>query len=284
MGGVTVVGLFAEPETVAWRQFGMTTTRAVPVHTIRQEEYEAVIRPGNIQRLKLLKSPAPDQDLCWESGIQFGHIGGSEIKFTQAARLDLICDGLALSQMRWEGPMPKFVDQSEDIRGRAHGLASFYPDRIVLADYVLPWVRRSVGPDFDLLARRMKGPARIALGSDTTFREWVLPATGVENALKAQTCGNAYPVAAAFPFNLGGQTWWLKAVIGNLLHVAGDAPAAMFAWRCPHGLTASHDFRIAPCTPGIEYGFSILTTWQQSGDPAAVEEDLLNSAMIGTTP
>ncbi len=275
MGGVTVVGLFAEPGTVFWQRFAMTTSVHTAVFHIQHPEYEAAIRPGNIHQFKFRKSAFPDQNIFWESGIQFGHIGASEIKFTQSARLDRIVTGSALTQIRWEGPMPKFVDQADDVRGRAHGLASFFQDRIVLADYVLPWVRRSVGPDFDLLARKMTGRARIALGGQREFQDWTLPQSGVANALKVETCGKAYPVAAAFPFDLGGQTWWLKAVVGNLLHVANDAPASMFAWRCPHGLTASHDFRIAPCTPGIEYGFSLLVTWQQSNNPAEVEADLL---------
>ena len=276
MGGVTVVGFFSQTPSVCWKRFSMTTTQAVPMHEIIHPQYRAVIRPGNIQRLWLRESGDPRMNVFWESGIQFGHIGGSELKFTQGAQLERICEGPAVSVVRWEGPMPKFVEQSVDVRGRAHGTACFYPDRIVLADFVLPWVRRSVGPDFDMFAGAMNGPARVALATDRQLQEWVLPDDGASNVLPGRRCDQMYPVAVAFPLSLGGEQWYLKAVIGNLLHVAGDAPGRMFAWRCLRGLTASHDFRVAPSTPGVEYGFSILVTWQRSDDASQVEKDLLD--------
>lgn len=276
MGGVTVMGLLADPQTISWRRLAMTTTQPITTFTIRNDDYEAVIRPGNIHQLRLLHSDAPEQNLFWESGIQFGHIGSSEIKFSQSAHLDLLCEGPAVRQVRWRGPMPKFVERGDDVRGWSHGLASFYPDRIVLADYVVPWVRRSVGPDFDLLAGIMNGPARVAPAGKTEFHEWTLPDDGKVVALPLKTCQEAYPLAAAFPYSLGGETWWLIAVIANLLNVESDAPASLFAWRDPHALTASHDFRTAPCTPGTEYGFSIMTTWMKSDAFDAVAQRALH--------
>jgi hypothetical protein len=275
MGGVTVVGIFSDPDTVAWTDFGMATSAFTPTYAFRQEDYEAVLRPGNIFKFKLLQSERPDQNLFWESGIQFGHIGGSEIKFSQSAQLVQTEQGTIYQQVRWQGPMPKFVDQSQDVRGWAHGMVSFYPDRIVLADFVLPWTKRSVGPDFDLFASMMDGPARIAIAGERTFTEWHLPENGGTANLNPTTCEKTFPVAVAFPFRLGRQRWWLKAVIDNLLHVDGNAPASIFAWRCPNGLTASHDFRVAPCTPGTEYGFSVVVSWQQAEDFPAVADDLL---------
>ena len=53
-------------------------------------------------------------------------------------------------------------------------------------------------------------------------------------------------------------------------------PAIVFGWRCPRGLTASHDFRAAPTVPGIEYGYSIVVTWHSSEPSATAEADLLN--------
>ncbi|MBN1943283.1 MAG: hypothetical protein JW849_08320 [Phycisphaerae bacterium] len=276
MGGVTVMGLFADPQTVPFQRLAMTTTQPEATFTIRNDDYEAVIRPGNIHQLRLLHSGAPEQNLFWESGIQFGHIGASEIKFSPSARLDLLAEGPAVRQVRWRGPMPKFVERSDDVRGWSHGLASFYPDRIVIADYVTPWVRRSVGPDFDLLASVMNGPAKIAPAGKTEFLDWTLPADGSTKALPFKTCQEAFPLAAAFPYSLGGKTWWLIAVIGNLQNVESDAPASLFAWRDPHGLTASHDFRAAPTQPGTEYGFSITTTWMQSDDFQAVAQRALH--------
>jgi hypothetical protein len=274
-GGVTVVGLFAQTADVCWQDFSMSSTQPVQRYEVNRGSYCASVRPGNIDRIRLSASDAPEQNICWESGIQFGHIGGSEIKFTQGAKLDVACEGEVFSMVRWSGPMPKFVDQADDVRGRARGTACFYPDRIVLADYVLPWVRRSVGPDVDLFAHLVNKPARIVRGSGREFQEWVLPAGGSSNFLEAGNCGEVYPAAILFPLRLGSQQWWLKTIIGNLLHVDGGAPASMFAWRCPHDLVASHDFRVAPCQPGIEYGFSILLAWQQSEEVEEVEQSLL---------
>ena len=49
-----------------------------------------------------------------------------------------------------------------------------------------------------------------------------------------------------------------------------------FAWRCPQGLTASHDIRVAPTSPGTEYAYSIILQWQQGGDMESMEKKLLN--------
>ena len=137
MGGVTIAGLFATAGSVHWHRWSMTTTQPVPRHTIRRDAYRAVLRPGNVSLLQLLESEAPDQNLCWESGIQFGHIGGSELKFTQDARQQVVAAGPVATTVTWQGPMPKFFDQSRDIRGAARGQVNFYPDRIVIADEVL---------------------------------------------------------------------------------------------------------------------------------------------------
>ena len=121
-----------------------------------------MIRPGNVHQLhppaadhRRGTRPTPDTDVLWESGIQFGHIGGSEIKFTQGAALDLLAGGPVVDLVRWHGPMPRFVDQDRDVRGFARGTAAFYDHRIVIADWVDVGVRRSVGPDFDVLARAL---------------------------------------------------------------------------------------------------------------------------------
>ena len=274
--GVTVTGLVSETPHVRWSSFAMTTTQAVPLYEVERAEYGALLRPGNIHRLYLRKSDTPEQNICWESGIQFGHIGGSELKYTQAGILRPVAEGPVLTQVRWDGPMPKFGDRSDDNRGLARGIVTFFPDRIVLADYVVTWVRRSVGPDFDLRSRLMNGPARLARRGDAEFSDWAFPTDGSFAWPGAGTCGETYPVAIAFPFLLGGRQWWLKAVVGNLVHVDGDRPATIFGWVCPRRLTASHDFRAAPTEPGVEYGFSIAVVWEASDDRDAVEQDLRN--------
>jgi hypothetical protein len=276
MGGVTVMGFWSETPGITWNRFSMNSTQSVPLVEVKHRDYRAMIRPGNIHRFYLSKSQDPSKNICWESGIQFGHIGGSEIKFTQNARLTPVYQGSVLTQVSWEGPMPKFVDQSHDVRGYARGQASFYSDKIVLADYVLCRVRRSVGPDIDLLSRVLSGPARIATRHDPVFQDWILPQEGSSQPLKSLPCGQAYPLAIIFPLRLGNQSWWLKVVLGNLLNVEGTRLASIFGWVCPHRLTASHDFRVAPTEPGTEYGFSILLSWQRSETPQEVEQDVLN--------
>ena len=279
-GGVTIVGLFATVGSVCWRQWSMTTTQPVPRHTVKRDAYRAILRPGNVSVLQLLESGAPDQNLCWESGIQFGHIGGSELKFTQDARQQVVAAGPVTTTVTWQGPMPKFFDQSRDIRGVARGQVNFYPDRIVIADEVLTWVRRTVGPDFDLLGRIMSGPARVALAGERFFRPWTLPITGDTQRMHHKAM--PFPVAAAFPFDLGGSKWWLLAVIDLRYPADRDLPTSLFAWQCPRGLTASHDFRVSPTTPGIEYAYSILVSWCCGEDDP--EQEVLNLRDDWTVP
>ena len=115
------------------------------------------------------------------------YIGGSEIKFTQGAALDLLASGPVVDRVRWHGPMPKFVDQDCDVRGFARGSASFYDHRIVVADWVDVGVRRSVGPDFDVLARSWS-PRPIA---SSRSRRW--PSTAVSTAGSAPTACRRNP-------------------------------------------------------------------------------------------
>lgn len=272
MGGVTIVGLHTGPGAARARRFRMGSTQHVPVFDVAWPEYTARIRPGNISALMLEHSSAPDQNLCWESGIQFGHIGGSELKFTQGATMHRVAEGPVASVVRWEGPMPKFVEQSEDVRGCARGHAVFYPDRIVLADAVLTWVRRSVGPDFDLLGRLLSGPARLALAGERGFREWDLPAEGRHVPIRTPRSTPTYPVIAGFPFALGDEPWWLLTLIDLRYPTEPLQPTALFAWQDPLGLTASHDFRCAPTTPGVEYAYTILIAWSRDDRPSVERE------------
>ena len=266
MGGVEIVGLFAEPDLAGsapvWHSFSVVSSQWVPRHEVRRGAYAAVVRPGNIHRLHLSPAPGrqpatldPRTNLFWESGLQVGHIGGSEIKFTQGAALDLLARGPVADLVRWRGPMPRFVDQDADLRGYARGSAVFYDDRIVVGDWVAVRVRRSVGPDFDLLARALTGPARFAAGAERTFRPWKLPAGAAMATLAAGPCRELYPVALAFPLRIGSAAWHLIAAVGGLCNVGGAAPGRAFGWRCPRRLTASHDLRVAPTVPGTEYGF-----------------------------
>lgn len=281
LGGVEIVGLFAEADPAAtppvWHSFAALSSQWVAKHAVRRGAYAALVRAGNIQRLHLAPAPGrpaafdPDTNPFWESGLQVGHIGGSEIKFTQGAALDLLARGPVADLVRWRGPMPRCVEQDSDLRGYARGSAAFYDDRIVVADWVAVRVRRSVGPDFDLLARALTGAARFAPGAERRFRPWRLPVGDAMATVAAAPCGELYPVALAFPVRAGAAAGHLIAVVGGLRNVAGAAPGRAFGWQCPRRLTASHDLRVAPTVPGTEYGFWIACAWLPGADTAAAE-------------
>jgi len=275
MGGVEVVGFFLGDERTSCTRAWMETTQPVIRHDIDRPSYRASIRPGNIDRIFLKESNAPKQNICWESGIQYGHIGGSEIKFTQGASQSLIDEGPVATTVTWQGPMPKFVERSDDVRGYARGMATFYQEYIVVADDVLVWTRRSVGPDIDLLGRLLSGSARVSLGGESTFKDWQLPAHGKMAFMQPESHGSIFPAAAAFPLRLGREQWWLKTLVLLRSRDPGATGTAAFAWQCPSGLTASHDFRCSPTQPGQEYRYTIIASWQKSDDARAVERDLL---------
>ena len=280
MGGVEIVGLFAEAGAAAavWHSFSVVSSQWVPRHEVRRGAYAAVVRPGNIHQLHLSADPAqrparldPRSNVFWESGLQVGHVGGSEIKFTQGAALDLPARGAVADLVRWRGPMPRFVDQDADVRGYARGHAVCYDDRLVVADWAAVRVRRSVGPDFDLLGRAMSGPARLAAADERAFTVWELPANGLTATLAAGRCARLYPTALVFPLRVAGAAWHLVAALGGLSHVGGEAPGRLLGWRCPRGLTASYGLRVAPTVPGVEYGFWIAVSWLATADAGAAE-------------
>ncbi len=280
MGGVEVVGLFAEAgaATAVWHAFAVASSQWVPRHLVRRGAYAAVVRPGNVHRLHLSADPGrrpaepePRSNVFWESGLQVGHIGGSEIKFTQGAALDLLARGAVADLVRWRGPMPRFVDQDADLRGYARGHVVCYDDRLVVADLAAVRVRRSVGPDFDLLGRAMTGPARFAGAETRAFTAWELPDDGLMTTLLTGACARLYPAALVFPLRVAGTAWHLVAALGGLSHVGGGTSARVFGWRCPRGLTASHDLRVAPTVPGVEYGFWIAVSWLATADTGAAE-------------
>ena len=275
MGGVEIVGLFAEAgkECAVWHAWRVVSSQWVPRHVVRRPAYAAVVRPGNIHQMHLATAPGwhradldPRSNVFWESGLQVGHIGGSEIKFTQGAALDLLSRGVVADLVRWRGPMPRFVDQDLDLRGYARGHAAFYDDRIVVADWAAVRVRRSVGPDFDLLARALTGAARFAAADTRTFVAWELSDEGLTTTLRSGPCAGLYPAALVFPLRVQDTDWHLIAALGGLNHVGGDAPGQVFGWRCPRRLTASHDLRLAPTVPGVEYGFWIVLSWLATAD------------------
>ena len=279
MGGVEIVGLFAESAAAAtWHSFSVVSSQWVPRHVVSRGAYAAVVRPGNVHQLCLSDDPVrrparldPHGNVFWESGLQVGHIGGSEIKFTQGAALDLLARGAVADLVRWRGPMPRFVDQDADVRGYARGHAVCYDDRVVVADWAAVRVRRSVGPDFDLLGRAMSGPARFAAGETRHFTAWELPDGGLMTTLRSGPCARLFPAALVFPLRAAGVAWHLVAALGALGRAGGEAAGRAFGWRCPRGLTASHDLRVAPTEPGVEYGFWIALSWLPTADTGAAE-------------
>lgn len=287
MGGVEIIGVFSSDPGIRCVQARVYTTQWTLRHTIARPRYVASIRPGNVDRLSFaMPDGQMSPNICWDSGIQFGHIGGSEIKFTQGARLDLIDEGKVATSVAWQGPMPKFVDQSHDVRGLAQGTAYFFDDHFVIADDVLAWTQRSVGPDIDLLGALMAGPARVALAGEEAFADWTLPDSGAMAFLKSSAQSGMFPAAALFPLRFGQQTMWLKVLVLLRYPSPQQTPASAFAWQCPCGLTASHDFRCSPTVPGQEYGFTIVVGWQPNGahDPAGAERSLLDWRRSWMTP
>lgn len=282
MGGVDVIGLFGNRDVVL-ATARMDTAQAVETLEVAQENYEARIQPGNLRSLRVRAADGLQPNVFWESGCQFGHIGGSEIKFTQGARLFESEAGPVATVVNWQGPMPKFVEQSRDVRGVASGQAHFYPDRILLADDVLAWVSRSVGPDLDLLGRRLTGPARVAFTDDRQFHEWVLPENGRSTSIAAAP-EQFLPACILFPFEHAAARWWLQVIIDLRFPQRHSAQYTHFAWQCPRGLTASHDFRVRPSIPGQTYGFSVIMSWWMSEDGRAAEDDLLAMRDAWTRP
>ncbi|MCC6679908.1 MAG: hypothetical protein IT445_03300 [Phycisphaeraceae bacterium] len=260
MGGVDVVGLLASPG-ICVEQSELTTSQQVSWHTIKRPQYSALIRPGNIRRIELSDSGLKPLQVFWESGIQYGHIGGSEIKFTQAARQHMIVDGPVCTTVRWDGPMPKFVEQSDDVRGWASGKAHFYDDRVVIHDEVLTYVNRSVGPDIDMFSRMMHGPARVAVRTDRQFHDWILPDDGQVCHLNELVDHPRFPVTVIFPMGTDDCDWWLIAVIHLQSPEPSTGECTCFGWRCPHRLTSSHDFRVTPTVPGQLYLFETILSW-----------------------
>lgn len=116
MGGVDIVGLWADSPSVTIIQTTLTTTQATAACVIENDNYIAEIRPGNVRHIRFKTRGIVLPDICWDSGIQFGHIGSSEIKFTQGARLHETACGSVGRAVEWHGPMPKSVEQSEDVR------------------------------------------------------------------------------------------------------------------------------------------------------------------------
>ena len=89
--------------------------------------------------------------------------------------------------------------------------------------------------------------------------------------LRSGPCVGLYPAALVFPLRVRDADWHLIAALGGLNHVGGDMPGQVFGWRCPRRLTASHDLRVAPTVPGVEYGFWIALSWLATADTHRAE-------------
>ena len=271
MGGVDIVGLWAKNPEVVFHDLNFSTTQNVPSQTVETSEYKAQIRPGNIETLCFKDKGKVAPNICWESGIQFGHIGGSEIKFTQRSRLQTTEDGSALTSVTWQGPMPKFVEQSSDVRGLAYGQAYFYQDRIVIDDSVLPWVKRSIGPDLDIFKPLLAGDLLYVHADERSVKTWKVADDGQFSWLKSNK--QRFPMAILLPLRLGKKTCFLKVLI--LLRRPVKYDQAVFAWHCPSGLGASYDFRVAPNEPGVEHAFTIAIEFLKNVNIEQAKTDLL---------
>ncbi|MHB9071538.1 MAG: hypothetical protein ACYC54_14365 [Sedimentisphaerales bacterium] len=271
MGGVDIIGLWSQNPEIVFRNWGFSTTQNVPRQTVETSEYKAQIRPGNIETLCFKDKGKASSNICWESGIQFGHIGGSEIKFTQRSKLQTIEDGPAVTCVAWQGPMPKFVEQSSDVRGLAYGQAYFYLDRIVIDDAVLPWVKRSVGPDLDIFKPALAGDIMYVQAGERSIKTWRVKDDGQFSWLVNKK--KMFPIAMLLPLKLGTKICFLKVLI--LLRRPCNYNQAAFAWHCPSGIGASYDFRVAPNEPGVEHAFTIAMEFLKNTELKQAKAELL---------
>ena len=162
-----------------------------------------------------------------------------------------------------------------DLRGYARGSAVFYDDRMVVADWVAVRVRRSVGPDFHLLARALTAPARFAAGAERTFRPWQLPVGDAMATLAAAPCSELYPVALAGCFDRGLGAYRLPAEAGAV-RITFD-PGAVRRHRpvfLVEGVAAGASSEVV-CTadgsqlePGVDYRWQ---EWPADADAVLVQ-------------
>ncbi len=271
------VGLFASGPGVIFRDVRFRSGYYVARQIVRGQNYEAVIRPGNIGEVYFPHSDWPHQNVCWDSGLQFGHIGGSEIKGNVDVSLRVIESGPVLTLVRWSGSMPHSADQRSDIRGESWGWAAFYPDRIVVADFVVPFAPRSVGPDYDLAAWLLDGPYRYACGLDGEFIPRT-PSSGHSDDPKYYlNLGDqpALPILIQVPLKLDTTRCWWTALAFDLLNLSRpEDPTVAFDWITEDRLTLSIDLRKIPPTPGVLYGWGIVLWFDPPGPNGRLERAL----------
>jgi hypothetical protein len=271
------VGLFASDPGVIFRDIRFRSGYHVARQVVRGRHYEAVIRPGNIGEVYFPHSDRPHQNICWDSGLQFGHIGGSEIKGNVDARLRVIESGPVRTLVRWSGPMPHSANQRSDIRGQAWGWAAFYPDRIVVADFVVPFAPRSVGPDYDLASWLLDGPYRYACGPDGEFIPKTPSSGRSDDPRYYLDLGDqpALPILVQAPLKLGATRCWWTALAFDLLNLSRpEDPTVAFDWITKDRLTLSVDLRKMPPTPGVLYGWGIVL-WFDPPEPDGQPERAL---------
>lgn len=276
-GQVENVGLSASGPGVIFRDVRFRSGYHVARQVVRGRHYEAVIRPGNIGEIYFPHSDKPHQNICWDSGLQFGHIGGSEIKGNVDARLRVIESGPVLTLVRWSGTMPYSADQRTDIRGQAWGWAAFYPDRIVVADFVVPFAPRSVGPDYDLAAWLLDDSYRYACGPDGEFIQKTPSSGRSDDPRYYLDLGDqpALPILVQVPLKLGDTRCWWTALAFDLLNLSGrDDPTVAFDWITKDRLTLSIDLRKMPPTPAVLYGWGIVL-WFDPPEPDGQPERAL---------
>ncbi|MCK4590678.1 MAG: hypothetical protein KAT86_02915, partial [Candidatus Latescibacteria bacterium] len=157
------------------------------------------------------------------------------------------------------------------------GWAAFYPDRIVVADFVVPFTPRSVGPDYDLAAWLLDGPYQYACGPDGRFVQKT-PSSGRSDDPKYYLDLDnqpALPILIQVPLKLGTTRCWWTALAFDLLNLSRpEDPTVAFDWITEDQLTLSIDLRKVPPTPGVLYGWGIVLWFDPSGPDGRPERAL----------
>jgi len=169
------------------------------------------------------------------------------------------------------------ADQRSDIRGRAWGWVAFYPDRIVVADFVLSFAPRSVGPDYDMAAWLLDGPYRYAYGPHGKFIERMPSSGRPDDPNYYLNLGDqpALPILVQVPLKLGATRCLWTALAFDVLNLSRpEDPTVAFGWITDDRLTLSIDLRKMPLTPGVLYGWGIVL-WFDLPDPDGCPERAL---------
>ena len=253
MGGQELVGFGGNTwkGQVYIQKIEYETVQDLMVSAVEKENYVATVRPGNVGEIYFKHSSNPNLNICCDSGIQFGHIGASEIRQDLSAMFEMQWNTLSATSVCYSGRMPYHVDRHDDIRGKCRGRVSFYSDRIVIADFIVPTTTRSVGPDLDTLAKAA-GTQYLYMTSKQG------PQLRTANEHKSFVYGpkEPFPYGIQQHMKLGDISGLISMIVMKLDDVGPDNNI-LFDKYTDDGVTLSVMFREAPAIVGKTYRFGI---------------------------